>query len=73
MRPGQFDIDSLPEYEKLDPILKVLIEKKGGLTELVNKGHELTLIRRVQTLLKKSKKVFLTSKHQTWEYDKKLA
>ena len=54
LRPGQLDIDSLPEYEKLDPILKGLIEKKRSLIELVNQGHEPNLIKRIQKLLKKS-------------------
>ncbi len=54
LRPGQLDIDSLPEYEKLDPILKGLIEKKRSLIELVNQGHEPNLIKKIQKLLKKS-------------------
>ena len=54
LRPGQLDSDSLPEYDTLDAILKVLIEKRGSVNELLGQGYELPLIRKIQKLLKQS-------------------
>ncbi len=54
LRPGQLDSDSLPQYETLDPILKVLIEKKGNLNELLERGYDPRLIKQIQIMLKQS-------------------
>ena len=52
LRPNQVDSDSLPDYEKLDPILKALIEERLNSKDLVKKGYEMSLIQKIQTLLK---------------------
>ncbi len=54
LKPNQLDTDSLPDYFKLDPILKALIEEKQSSEELVKNGHDPLIVSRVQTLLKKS-------------------
>ncbi len=54
LRPNQLDSDSLPEYETLDAILKVLIEKKGTINDLKDKGYDEDLIKHIQRLLKQS-------------------
>ena len=38
LRPDQKDIDSLPPYEILDPILQAYVEQSASLDELVEKG-----------------------------------
>lgn len=40
LRPNQKDIDSLPPYEILDPILESYIEKDLGYNELINIGFD---------------------------------
>ena len=54
LRPGQLDSDSLPPYPLLDAILMDRIE--GGHDEdgLIQKGHDLDLVRRVMGMLKRS-------------------
>tara|TARA_Y100001968_G_scaffold332181_1_gene389411 strand:- start:810 stop:2507 length:1698 start_codon:yes stop_codon:yes gene_type:complete len=54
LRPDQVDSDSLPDYKILDPILKALIEERSNSKELIKKGYEITVIKKVQTLLKNS-------------------
>ncbi|MBI5212409.1 MAG: NAD+ synthase [Nitrospirae bacterium] len=40
LKPGQKDIDTLPPYEVLDPILKAYIEEDKSFDEIVNMGCE---------------------------------
>ncbi len=47
LRPGQKDSDSLPPYEVLDPLLYQYIECRQGPRELVEKGFDETLVKRV--------------------------
>ncbi|MCA1727678.1 MAG: NAD(+) synthase [Actinobacteria bacterium] len=47
LRPDQKDVDSLPEYETLDPILQGYIEDERSPEELVEAGHDRTLVERV--------------------------
>lgn len=47
LRPGQKDSDSLPPYEILDPLLFQYIEKRQGPRELLEKGFDEALIKRV--------------------------
>ncbi len=54
LRPDQFDTDSLPPYELLDPILKDLIEERRNTQELIKEGKDPQLIKMVQKLLKKA-------------------
>ena len=44
LRPGQLDTDSLPDYELLDDILRLLIEKAATVDEVVALGFERELV-----------------------------
>jgi NAD+ synthase (glutamine-hydrolysing) len=44
LAPGQFDQQSLPAYEKLDPILKLYFEQKRSPDEIVAAGHDADLV-----------------------------
>ena len=41
LAPNQFDQDSLPPYEVMDPILKMYFEQKASPTEIIAAGHDL--------------------------------
>jgi NAD+ synthase (glutamine-hydrolysing) len=47
LRPGQRDVDSLPPYEVLDPILEAYIEHDKGVGEIVASGFQEEDVRRV--------------------------
>jgi NAD+ synthase (glutamine-hydrolysing) len=47
LRPNQLDIDSLPPYEVLDPILKAYVEEDRSFAEIVAMGFDEQLVRRV--------------------------
>ena len=47
LRPGQKDSDSLPEYDVLDAVLYLYIEQRMGPSEIIAKGFDETLVRRV--------------------------
>ena len=47
LRPGQRDVDSLPPYEVLDPILEAYVEDDKGVGEIVAMGFEEEDVRRV--------------------------
>ena len=47
LRPGQRDVDSLPPYEVLDPILEAYIEDDKGIGEIVAAGFDEEDVRRV--------------------------
>lgn len=47
LRPNQKDTDSLPEYELLDKILYLYIEKRLGPEELIKHGFDKPLVERV--------------------------
>ncbi|WP_207890254.1 NAD+ synthase [Rubrobacter taiwanensis] len=47
LRPGQRDVDSLPPYEVLDPILEAYIEEDKGIEEIVALGYSEEDVRRV--------------------------
>jgi NAD+ synthase (glutamine-hydrolysing) len=51
LAPGQLDIDSLPEYEVLDPLLDDYIEKDMGSAALIAAGHDPALVERVIRLV----------------------
>ncbi len=51
LRAGQTDQDSLPPYEVLDDILHALVEEELSVREIVERGHEADLVRRVAHLL----------------------
>ena len=51
LRPNQKDIDSLPEYERLDRILYQYIELRQGPKEIIAMGYEQELVDRVLKLV----------------------
>ena len=51
LKPDQFDEDSLPPYDKLDEILKSLIEGEHAIEDIVARGHDLETVRRVWKML----------------------
>ena len=44
LAPGQLDEQSLPPYEKLDPILKLYFEQKQSPEEIIAAGHDRSLV-----------------------------
>jgi NAD+ synthase (glutamine-hydrolysing) len=44
LAPGQFDDQSLPPYDKLDPILKLYFEQKASPEEIIAAGNETELV-----------------------------
>src|SRR5215203_7169844 len=44
LAPNQFDQDSLPPYELMDPILELYFENKSAPSEIVAKGHDPRLV-----------------------------
>ncbi|MBR1945272.1 MAG: NAD+ synthase [Alphaproteobacteria bacterium] len=54
LRPDQKDEDSLPAYETLDAILKMLVENDAGVEEIVAAGYEEAVVKKVYTLLHRS-------------------
>ncbi len=44
LAPGQLDEQSLPPYEKLDPILKLYFEQKQSPEEIIAAGHDRDLV-----------------------------
>jgi NAD+ synthase (glutamine-hydrolysing) len=51
LRPNQKDIDSLPEYEKLDRILYQYIELRQGPKDIIAMGYEKELVDRILKLV----------------------
>jgi NAD+ synthase (glutamine-hydrolysing) len=51
LRPGQLDTDSLPPYEVLDPIIEDYVEEDRSPEELVEKGADPELVRRVVEMI----------------------
>ena len=52
LRPEQLDIDSLPDYFILDPILKGLIEHHLPAEDLIEKGFDEMIVNKITNLLK---------------------
>ena len=44
LAPGQFDDQSLPPYDKLDPILRLYFEQKESPEEIIAAGHKACLV-----------------------------
>jgi NAD+ synthase (glutamine-hydrolysing) len=44
LAPGQFDDQSLPPYDQLDPILKLYFEQKQSPDEIIAAGHDPNLV-----------------------------
>lgn len=51
LRPNQKDSDSLPEYDVLDAVLFSYIEEEKGVKELIEKGFDETLVKKVIRLV----------------------
>ena len=51
LRPDQRDEDSLPPYEALDDILHCLVEEEMSVRDIVARGHDRDLVKRVEHLL----------------------
>jgi NAD+ synthase len=51
LRENQKDQDSLPPYDVLDDILDGLVEREQSMAEIVARGHDVALVKRIQHLL----------------------
>lgn len=51
LRENQKDQDSLPPYEQLDDILTCLVENEMPLSEIVARGHEPDIVKKIERLL----------------------
>ncbi|MEX2236619.1 MAG: NAD+ synthase [Dehalococcoidia bacterium] len=54
LRPDQLDVDSLPPYEVLDPILEAYVEDDRSFDEIVAMGYDEPVVRRVMDLVSRS-------------------
>jgi len=54
LSPGQKDSDSLPDYELLDQVLKLYIEKNIDATKIIASGFEKALVDRVVAMVDKA-------------------
>jgi NAD+ synthase len=51
LRENQTDQDSLPEYEVLDDILECLVEDEMRVSDIVARGHDVDVVKRIERLL----------------------
>ena len=51
LRENQTDQDSLPPYDVLDDILESLVEREMRVSDIVNRGHALETVKKVERLL----------------------
>ena len=51
LRPNQTDQDSLPPYAVLDDILECLVENEMRVSEVIARGHDAVIVRKVERLL----------------------
>jgi NAD+ synthase len=51
LRENQKDQDSLPPYDVLDDVLEGLVEREQSVADIVARGHDLALVKRIQHLL----------------------
>jgi NAD+ synthase (glutamine-hydrolysing) len=54
LRPNQKDSDSLPEYDVLDRILYLYIERRKGLADIISDGFDEALVKRALKLVNAS-------------------
>ena len=54
LRPNQTDQDSLPPYEVLDSILESLIENDMPISEIVKKGYDYNIVKKIEKLVYQS-------------------
>ena len=51
LRENQKDQDSLPPYEALDDILECLVEREMRVSDIVARGHDVEVVKKVERLL----------------------
>lgn len=51
LRPDQYDTDSLPSYDVLDPILERYVEQDWSIPEMIAEGHDEEIVRRIVRLV----------------------
>jgi NAD+ synthase (glutamine-hydrolysing) len=51
LAPDQKDTDSLPEYDVLDPILRMYVEKDRSIPEMIAAGYPEEVVRRIVSLV----------------------
>ncbi|HEX9068601.1 MAG TPA: NAD+ synthase, partial [Ktedonobacterales bacterium] len=54
LRPDQLDADSLPPYEILDPILEAYVEDDMSIEQIVRRGFDPAVVRRVMDMVDRS-------------------
>ena len=51
LRENQKDQDSLPPYEVLDDVLECLVEREMRVSDIVARGHDVEIVRKIERLL----------------------
>ena len=51
LRPDQKDSDSLPDYDVLDPILRMYVEEDRSITDIIAEGYEEEVVRHIIRLV----------------------
>lgn len=51
LRPDQKDVDTLPDYNILDPILQAYIEDRCSIEEIVERGYDIEVVKRITKLV----------------------
>ncbi|MFQ5956970.1 MAG: NAD+ synthase, partial [Candidatus Brocadiales bacterium] len=51
LKPGQKDSDTLPPFDVLDPILKAYVEEDKSFEEIVAKGYDKKIVKKVITMV----------------------
>ena len=51
LRPDQRDDQSLPPYDQLDPLLELYVEDDATAQEMIDAGHDETLVLRITRLV----------------------
>lgn len=54
LRPGQLDQDSLPDYQLLDDVLRLLIEKSATVEEVVGLGFERQVVSEIDEMVRRA-------------------
>jgi NAD+ synthase (glutamine-hydrolysing) len=54
LKPGQVDQDSLPPYEILDPILAAIVCEHQSYEQIINRGYDPQVVKRVIQLVKRA-------------------
>jgi NAD+ synthase (glutamine-hydrolysing) len=54
LRPDQKDVDTLPPYEVLDPILKAYVEDDATIDQIIDMGYDRAVVMKVARLVDRS-------------------